>query len=278
MRIFLILVTLLTFNGHVQANTVEQYVNTKDGITLYALISKGSVEERKIQDAFLDRLIQKLRRKDKSIPIFLLTDQFSLFDFSRDEWFASISYDTLRSPDPMFLENYFYYRMGPEYQQHIQQYSKPPSGKHKIDLPEPIDIGSTYNNNKAPLGLKIIYDYGVTDSATSWDRLYTLVQYAIDHINEIKDKQARIILPYPVSYLDTSIYKTEVSLLTIDTSLIRHIPLHSFGFDLTKVNEEKNISNYILMGLIFIVLLMAVIIIRLRMKSANILFLHPCFV
>ena len=81
---------ILTFNHHVYANSVEQYVKTKDGITLFALCSKGSTEERKIQDAFLDRLIKKLIRPDKTIEIYLLTDQFNLFSFGSKEWFANI--------------------------------------------------------------------------------------------------------------------------------------------------------------------------------------------
>jgi hypothetical protein len=118
MRLLLVLISLLILCCNAQANTVEQYVKTKEGITLFAFISTGSIKEQKIQDAFLDRLIEKLRRKDKSVPIFLLTDQFHLF-FGRKEWFASIAYDTLSSPDPLFIEDYFYHRMGPDYRENI---------------------------------------------------------------------------------------------------------------------------------------------------------------
>lgn len=71
MKPFIFSFVLIVFCCIAQAHTVEQYVTTKDGVTLFALISWGSDEERKIQDAFLDRLVQKLNRQDKSIPIYL---------------------------------------------------------------------------------------------------------------------------------------------------------------------------------------------------------------
>lgn len=94
----------------IHANEVDQYIKSKDGITLYVLISKGSVEEQKVLDSFINCLVKKFKRRNKNIPIYLWTDQFPLF-FHSMKWFATIAYDTLRSPDPFFIEGYFYYRM-----------------------------------------------------------------------------------------------------------------------------------------------------------------------
>jgi len=258
MRLFLILIFVLTLCQSIHANEVEQYVKTKDGVTYFALISKGSVEERKVQDAFLDRLVKNLKRQNNDMPIYLWTDQFPVF-FGRKEWFATIAYDTLRSPDPAFIEDYFYYRMGPAYREELTRCSKPPSNKYRVELPEPIDLGSSYDTKKPPIGLKICYDYGNNDSATSWDRLFTLVQYGIDHTQEIKEEQKRIVLPYPVALLDATSYKTQVSLLTIDTSKIQNIPLLHFGFDHTKMNRISDNGKFIWIGAGVFILLVLVI-------------------
>lgn len=243
-------------------------MKTKNGITYFALISKGSVEERKVQDSFLDRLAEKLKKKDKEVPIYLWTDQFSMF-FGRKEWFASIAYDTLRNPDPGFIEDYFYYRMGPAYKKEISRYSKPLSNKYQVDLPEPIDLGSSYDTRKAPMGLKIYYDYGDNDSATGWDRLFTLVQYAIDHTQEIKEEQKRIVLPYPIALFDTTSYKTEVSLLTIDTSKIQNIPLLHFGFDPAKADSTSANNKFIWMGAGLFVLVLVVILTKRKLLTGH---------
>lgn len=169
----------------------------------------------------------------------------------------------------MFIEDYLYYRMGPKYRERITEYTKPPSNKYQVNLNEPIDIGSTYKDEAAPLGLKIMYDYGPTDSLTGWDRLYSLVQYAVDHVEEIKRTQKRIATSYPVTvyFDDTTNYKTEVSLLTIDTGLIRKIPLIEFGFDHNKLENGNNVRLYIIVGMLGLAVSMSVIIIRRRMQT-----------
>jgi hypothetical protein len=269
MRPFLLFIFLLTFGQSLYANEVEQYVKTSDGITYFALISKGSVEERKMQDAFLDRLVQKLKRRDKNIPIYLWTDQFPMF-FGKKEWFSTIAFDTLRSPDPGFIEDYFYFRMGAVYRKEITRYSKPPSNKYQLDLPEPIDLGSSYDTKTAPVGLKIYYDYGDNDSATGWDRLFTLVQYAIDHVEEIKEQQKRIVLPYPVALYDTTTsYKSQVSILTIDTNKIQNIPLLHFGFDHTKVNTTNDYGKFIWIGAGVFILLSIIVLTKRKQLTAH---------
>jgi|GEM_PF-6034225 len=270
MKWFLYWILLVVSSDIARAHSVEQYVISKDGITLFTIIGAGSVEERKIQDAFLDRLIEKLERRDKSIPIYLMCDQFRLFYYQHVQWFATVAYDTLRSPDPAFLEDYLYYRMGSSGSKHIGRYLKPPSDKYKFDLAEPIDLGSSYETTVAPLGLKIMYDYGATDSLTGWDRLYTLTQYAIDHLEEIKRGQRRMIMTYPLTLYDVDManYKAEVSLLTIDTGLIRNIPLLVFGFDHTNVIETNNKRLYILVGIIALVVVLGVASVWKRKKLA----------
>src|SRR5688572_26248805 len=87
---------------NVFAHSVEQYVKRKDNVTLYAIITRESKEERKMMDAFLNQLVGKLKSNDRSVPIYLLADQFSFYN-ETNEWFASIAYDSLKSPDPVFI-------------------------------------------------------------------------------------------------------------------------------------------------------------------------------
>lgn len=215
---------LLTLCLHLHAHQMERYIKTKDGSTYFSLVTVGSIKERKAQDAFLDLLLRKLQRRDDNIPIYLLTDKFNLF-VDRNGWFATIAYDTLRSPDPVFIEDYFFYRMEPSYRNEITRIKNPPSAKYQYDLLEPIDLWSSYDTNKAQIGVKIYNDYDYNGSTTGWDRLFTLVQYSIDHIEEIKKQQKRIVLPYPLPLFERTTYKPDVSILTIDTGLIQRIPL-----------------------------------------------------
>lgn len=263
MRFFLIFISLLIIHRNAHAHTVEPYEKTKKGITLFTYISTRSIEERKIQNAFLNQLTESLVWKNKRVPIYLIVDRLRLIHPLSDEWFASIAYDSLKPPDREFIEDYFYYRIGPYFREKILLYRKSPSDKYKVDLKEPIELASSYDDKKAPLGLKIIYNYSFSDSAKYWNRLYTLVQYAIDHIEEIKKDQKRIILPYPImEQFDELKYSPEVSLLTIDTSLIHRIPLQNFRFNETKLNEEKSIWKYILIGLLILSLLITITLFR----------------
>ena len=78
---------LLLFPINVFAHSVEQYVKTKDNVTLYAIITRESKEERKMMDEFLNQLVDKLKRNDRSVPIYLLADQFNFYN-ETNEWFA----------------------------------------------------------------------------------------------------------------------------------------------------------------------------------------------
>jgi hypothetical protein len=235
MKLFLIIFLLfLTFSSN--ANTSWPYKYKKDGITLYASGSPDSIEVNNLFIPFLNRLVKKLKRPDKSFEIFLITDRFLIFPYYYDKWFGSIAWDTLREPDNSFLFDYYYYRVGGKTRElHFKNHT-PNSKKYLTNLPEPIDIGSSYNTNKAPVGLKIIYNYAAEDSATVWNRLFTLVQYGIDNLEEIKKNQRRISVPLPMISYESIYPDKKVSLLTIDTAKIRRIPLLSFGFD------PKNIS------------------------------------
>lgn len=241
----------------IDASEVEQFVKTKNGITLFALNGKGSIEGRKMYTAFLEKLVESIKRPDENIPIFILSDQFSFFPLRRKDWFATIAYDTLRGPDLSFIENYFYYRMGENYRKEIFKFSTPISNKHQIDLPEPIDLGSTYDGKEPVLGLKIFYEYGENDSLTGWDRIYTLVQYAIDHLDQIKMNQKRIVFRYHAVTSEETEYVPRISLLTIDTFQIKNIPLQSSGFNPSE--DANNDLKYILISALMLLVLALVI-------------------
>ncbi|MBI1781422.1 MAG: hypothetical protein HYR66_08635 [Sphingobacteriales bacterium] len=245
MKSFLIILLFISCCTFSRANTSWPYKYQKDGITFYATGSADSVEMNKLFKTFFNKLVNNLKRADKSYEIFLITDRFLIFPFFYDKWFGSIAWDTLRKPDNAFLFDYYYYRVGGENAKWHFRKGKPASTKYLFDLPEPIDIGSTYDTSKAKVGLKIIYNYAAEDSLTVWDRLFTLVQYGIDHIEEIKQTQKRISVPLPMMTYEPPNIDKQVSLLTIDTGLIRTLPLLKLEFDAKKAISQKAISPLI---------------------------------
>ena len=261
---YILLFILLFSQSKSRAHSDELFSITKKGITLFCRVTEGSKEERLIYRAFLDQLTKRLVRADRSIPVYIWMDQFPLLFYRRDDWFATIGFDSLQIPDLTFLNDYFEYRMGAESRAWVEKRNLV-SEKYKTALMEPIDLGSTYDLNPKPVGLKVFYDYGFTDSTTGWDRVYSLVQYAIDHIDAIKLTQKRIALQYPNGIIEDTRRVPMVSILTIDTNLIKQIPLRPSGFDHKKVNTSNNRIAYIL-GFSLLILIVVLLLFRIRTR------------
>jgi len=106
--------------------------------------------------------------------------------------------------------------------------------------------GSCDRTNKE-VGLKILYRWPESDSNTIFfDRIYSLAKYGSEHLEEIKRNQRRI----EVNYYGRLWL---LSVLTIDTSKIKKIPLESFGFDPNNIESARQNDNFI--WIIFMTLL-----------------------
>jgi hypothetical protein len=234
-RLFFLILFLTAFNFSF-AHMVWRYENTKNGITLIATGSLGdTIEVQRMYDAFLDRLSKKLKRPDKKLKILLLLDQPGFANPNYSDWIATIAFDTLRETDTDCIEGYYFPKTTGSQDitlQEVSSYKPMP-----VLLREPIDLNLSFDKTKTEVGLKIRYDYGETDSVSFFDRIYTLTQYGIDHINNIKTEQRRMVM----DYYDQN-YGITVSFLSIDTSKIKEIPLLALGFDKNNI-QLKHSSN-----------------------------------
>lgn len=224
MRQFLLPIMFLMTCHSSFSNQNWQYKGVKDGITMIAVGGyEDSIGTQRMYDAFLNLLVEKTRDTHRTFKILLLLDQPGIFYRSYYDWSATIAFDTLRQLDTEFIEAYNYHRMDGTHRSMLSSYNLP-SNKYVFDLPEPLDINASFSSGPNEVGLKIIYDYGESDSLTFFDRIYTLVAYGINNIEEIKKTQKRITLSYEQNNF-------KVSLVTIDTSLIKSLPLIKTDFD-----------------------------------------------
>lgn len=262
MKPLLFLLVLLASCAASFGNTNWTCVSSKKGVTIIASCNWPDEEwgGPKMYDAFLDRLVQKLDRWDKDLEILLLIDRHGIFRQEGKDWFATMAYDTLRETDINFIEAYNFYRMDSDaYRYTVLQRSegKPFPNKYRIDLPEPIDLNSTFSMEPGRIGLKIRYDYGYSDSATYFDRLYTLVQYGIDHLEEIRQEQQRMIMPYGLNDI-------RISFLTIDTGKIKTIPLQPIDFNKESFEQLLRNRMYTLVGVLAIFILASIVYLKKR--------------
>lgn len=237
MRGHLISIFFLIISNSCFANTGWWFTGHKEGITIIVPCAyEDSVFERKQQKAFLDRLVEKLNRKDTSLKILLLVNPLIMYPGwgTENYLFATLGYDRLQEPDMQFIQDYYDYRSENRAGREPTFYGRPSSEKYKVDLPEPLDISVSYNNPVSVIGLKVICGYVHWDSVITYDRIYTLIRYGINHIEEIKKYQDSIHIPYWLKGM-------AVSINTLDTGLIKSLPLLSLGFD-PKLPEKNKFS------------------------------------
>lgn len=237
------------------ANTGWWFTGHKEGITIIVPCAyEDSVFERKQQEAFLNRLVEKLNRKDTSLKILLLVNPMIMYPGwgTENYWFATLGYDRLQEPDMEFIKDYYDYRSENRAGREHTFYNKPPSEKYKIDLPVPLDISVSYNDQVNVIGLKVICGYVHWDSVITYDRIYTLIKYGINHIEEIKKYQDTIHIPFWLKGM-------AVSINTLDTGIIKSQPLLSLGFD-PKMPKKKEFSRKTIVVALGILLVMIFIV------------------
>jgi hypothetical protein len=241
-----------------------EYRGTKDGITL---IAAGGYEDslgyQRMYDAFLELVVEKTKTVKRNFHILVTLDQFGLRWRRDHNWEAFISFDIQRDFDYRFIEAYHDYRLDHSFNSSRLKNFNLPSESYTRDLPEPIDFYSSFDTSNTVVGLKIIYNYGLMDSATCFDRVLALVKYGLDNLQGVKQTQERIVVGYQMGDI-------KMSLLTIDTSLIRSIPLIKSGFDYQKFIKPDRLESNIAFGrnvMIGSVLIVCIAIIFLAVKG-----------
>jgi hypothetical protein len=230
LRLVLITSLVLLFRSPVSAqwpllDLVEEYKNAKDGITLNTIISLRDTAGRQTLDAFLNHLCKKLKRSDQNFKILIAVDWIT------ERWNGAIGFDTVRL----------------DYNA-IMDYYNPPSTGDTIDevvieeidnktvfadMPKELsapDWNISYNKKEKDLGLKILYKCPISDTSVFFDKIYSLTQFGLDHLEKIKSAQKRMEVKYSGYPL---------SVLSLDTAEIKQIPLKHSGFDPGNLHEEK---------------------------------------
>jgi hypothetical protein len=223
----------LLFCQYPLGDLVEEYKETKNNVTLITTISLRDSVQRRIFDSFLIHLGKELKKTNRKFKILILVD------WKTRNWNGAIGFDTVRF-DYHFMVDYYYppRPKGDTTEVVLEQVSE----KEVINtIYEPIRIAppswnGSYDKSEKDLGLKILYKSPISDSNVFFDRIFSLAQYGIDHVEEIKNEQKRMEMEYD-GYL--------LSVLTIDTSEIKRIPLRSSGFDPNNVEVELNDNRWI---------------------------------
>jgi hypothetical protein len=215
------------------ANTdmLEEYRETKNGVTLITVIPLHDSAQHKILDAFLRQLSKKLKRPSQ-LKIMIIVD----IGF-RPPWNAIIGYDTLRF-DLKFIDG----DCAPKKKNSVVILTNngPIDTSYKPPKEVAVDWSGSCDRTKKELGLKILYKWWDSDSGSIvFDRIYSLAKYDSEHIEEIKKNQRRIEMKY---------YGGEwlFSVLTIDTAEIKRMPLESLEFDPNNINVETKDKTLIL--------------------------------
>lgn len=172
----------------------------------------------------MKKLVGKLDLDELPTKIIILVDQL---DFYRPNEFSSIAYDTVRPIDLSYLH-------------HIQKEGDKylvkdvPSEKPDSQFSDTLDINATYEKGINEIGLKVIFSHSSLNTVYNYDRIFALVKYGIENVNDIKSKQGKVLL--------TSYGNSKVSITTIDTALIKSIPTEQLNFDPAKALKRKNIA------------------------------------
>jgi hypothetical protein len=199
-------------------NESWQCTSSKYGITIMSLTDyDDTAKSQKIQDAFLDKMIDELDLQHLPLQVLILINQNTInFPRNHKSIFSTIAYDTIRPVDFYFFYNRFF----------------PGVNNSLTKLPDTLDYGATSRKDLTDVGLKIVFEYPISDTSGQFDRIYTLVKYGVTNIDKVKNMQGRIFVNS-----DDAIIK--ISIRTIDTSLINNIPTISLGFDPNHIPSKK---------------------------------------
>lgn len=204
------------------SDLVEEYRESKKGITLITDIPLHDSAQRKTLDDFLTHLSKKLKRPGQ-LKIMIIVD----IGF-RPPWNAIIGYDTLRF-DLKFIDGDCIPKKAEEV---VLIENAPIDTSYTPPKEVAMDWSGSCDRTNKDIGVKILYKWHDSDSGHIYfDRIYSLAKYGSEHLEEITRNQRRIEMKF---------YNGEwlLSVLTIDTAEIKKIPLEPSGFDPKKIQDE----------------------------------------
>jgi len=233
----------VTFANASLGNEVREYRETKGRITLVTYY--GDDSEHKVLDAFLEQLSKTLKTP-KQLKIMIVVD----FNFGKP-WTAAMGYDTLRF-DLKFIDGNCVPAKRDTVVEVVLTENTPVDTSYTPPKRVAVDWSGSCDRTNKDLGLKILYKWFDSDSGSIFfDRIYSLAKYAVKHLEGIKKSQKRIDIEY---------YGGEwlLSVLTIDTSEIKRIPLQSLGFDPNnfQVEAERTFPIWIVFSIFLLVLIL----------------------
>lgn len=256
----ILLLLFIVIYSNCYANSVLEYVKTKDKITLRTFVAgQENEEESKKLDSLLMALASVIDRKGNNVPIKIYWGIIPIysFDLFSCETSAVLSYDTMKDIDAGFIDDYlmFHTSEGSKslfFDLHGRNINKYRLKKLKKIQEGAVDIKSSYYNNKTGPAIFIILNNGIcpNDKITfnealqeTFETLYSLAQYAIDNFDYIKNNQKKISFNWNVEFYEyLKDFHTPVSVNSIDTNLVKNIPIKQISVPFAQliINEKKN--------------------------------------
>ncbi|MFD2918954.1 hypothetical protein ACFS6H_04470 [Terrimonas rubra] len=260
MKHFMLL--LFFFTGVGLFNLYSQpFAKTKNKITIYnnTIYDDEASRSTKTMDTFLSALSATIDRKGNNIPIKIYWDEIPIapFDFYSCETNVVLSYDRMKTIDDRFIDDYFMFNTSEKSKDffldfHVRYLSRYRLKKLKRLQEGPLDIKSSYYNNKTSPAIFIFFNTGYCEKnrqevetvlQQSFERIYSVAQYAIDSFNYIKNNQKKISIQWNMeAYTYLKDFDTRVSVYSIDTNIVKNIPLKKFTVPYTSlvVDEKKD--------------------------------------
>ena len=244
---FVILSIFISLNSY--SNQSCDYIATKQGVTIISIGScYDSAQQQKELNSYLDFLLEKLNNKGKDLQMLILLGHFGVHRPLKD--FISVAYDTLSKTDTVFIDD-------SELKNYSDIYHLSNGKNWILNYMYPSEIVDSIYNSKKATGIKIRF-YGEFDTTQNYyDRISSIVEYAITNSNEIEKQQEYTKMPYEFK-------GQKISVLTFDTSKLNSIKAKHFGF-LEEKRITANNKSYIIIA-VLVALLLSVAFIMTRRK------------
>lgn len=242
------------------ANSEYEYVKTKDKITLRTYVGgQESEEDSKKLDSLLMALASVIDRKGNNVPIKIYWGIIPVYSFDLFSCQSSVvlSYDTMKEIDLFFIDDYLMFHTSEKSKDLFIDLNSRYISKYRLKKLKKlqdgaVDIKSSYYNNKGDAAIFVILNNGIcpTNKKTfdellhnTFEKLYSIVQYAIDNFDYIKNNQQKIDFNWTVEFYEyLKDFHTNVSINSIDTNLVKNIPEKhiSVPFAQLIINKKKD--------------------------------------
>lgn len=226
MKTFLITGLLISYSLLVYGNETREYMASKNGVTIVSGGSFDSVQSQKELNYFLDFLLSKIERRDNQIKIFIQTCCIGIGRLKGDcrKEFIFVSYDTLLKRDTIYFDT-------SEVLTLQKDYNLPSAQNWVCNYLFPL-IKNDDLYSQIDVGLKIKYE-GFDAAINFYDRIIGIVVFSLSHVSTIKNSQKYYQMPGMV-------YGMNISILSLDTTLLNAIQQKHYGFDDTLKSTNYN--------------------------------------